>query len=484
MTLISLADLPRLQLERFGAGRWAIEQDGETLGWAELERRSNRRARALMATGVGKGDFVTLALPNGFALVELLFAIWKIGATPHIVSPKLPRLELAEIIELARPRLVVAQDPDLQGSLNTRPPEFGAHGDRDDPLPEAVSARWKAMSSGGSTGRPKIIVAPAPSLFDANAPNMLGLPEEGVVLSTGPLSHNMPLVSLVRSLLRGLQVVVMAGFDPEAALRLIQRHKVGWTYFVPTMMQRISRLPPRIREEYDVASLDKVWHWAAPMPPDLKREWIDWLGPDAIWELYGGTEGIGTTIINGREWLDHPGSVGRPWGNRIRILDEDGSELPPGAVGEIYSLPDSGPASTYEYIGAERRTLDGKWDSLGDQGWLDEEGYLYIADRRTDLIVSGGANIYPAEVEAALMAHPGVEAAVAIGLPHQDLGAAVHAIVKPLAGTSLSECAVLDFLGDRLARYKLPRSFEFVGHELRDDAGKVRRQRLREERLV
>ncbi|MGD9715132.1 MAG: acid--CoA ligase, partial [Thermomicrobiales bacterium] len=188
----------------------------------------------------------------------------------------------------------------------------------------------------------------------------------------------------------------------------------------------------------------------------------------------------------GVEWLSHRGSVGRPHLDKIKILDDQGRELPTGEVGEIFAMPASGQGSTYAYLGAESRsTLDG-YETLGDFGWLDDDGYLYIADRRTDMIVSGGANIFPAEIEGALLAHPEVEGAVVIGLPDDEFGAIAHAIVQPTAAArdTLDQDALIEFLRTRLVTYKLPRSFEFVDGPLRDDAGKVRRQQLREERLA
>jgi bile acid-coenzyme A ligase len=278
----------------------------------------------------------------------------------------------------------------------------------------------------------------------------------------------------------------MVRFDPEETLRLIQEYRVTWTSFVPTMMSRISSLPREIRERYDMSSIEAIWHWAAPMAPALKREWIDWFGASRIWELYGGTEGIGTTTINGIDWLKHPGSVGQPLSDEIKILDDEGQEVPAGTIGEIFALPANGQGSTYRYVGAEPRSSAGGYETLGDYGWVDDEGFVYVADRRTDLILSGGANIFPAEVESALLEHPGVEGAVVIGLPDPDLGAVAHAIVKPVTGRSspVGKHELLDFLADRLVRYKIPRSIEFTSEHIRDDAGKVRRQQLREERLA
>ncbi|HUO11661.1 MAG TPA: AMP-binding protein, partial [Caulobacteraceae bacterium] len=302
------------------------------------------------------------------------------------------------------------------------------------------------------------------------------------IVNPGPLYHNAPFTQTHRALFRGDTVVGMARFDPEETLRLIAEHRARWINMVPTMMLRIWRLPHDVRIRYDLSSLTHVWHMAAPMPPWLKEAWIDWLGPERIWEFYGGTEGQGATVISGTEWLSHRGSVGRPVLSEMRILDEAGEPLPTGAVGEIYMRPLSGNA-TYHYLGAEARSAAEGFESIGDFGWMDADGYLYLADRRTDLILSGGANIYPAEVEAALMEHPDVEVAVVVGLPDEDLGAAVHAIVKPQTGASLDEASLAAFVAERLARYKTPRSYEFTGEALRDDAGKVRRNRLRDERI-
>ena len=212
------------------------------------------------------------------------------------------------------------------------------------------------------------------------------------------------------------------------------------------------------------------------------RELIGWLGPDRVFEAYGGTERIGGTLISGREWLEHPGSVGRPTGGRkIRILDEQGRELPPGEIGEVFMMPPGGRGSTYRYIGADARATSDGWETLGDLGYLDADGFLYLVDRRTDMIVTGGANVYPAEVEAALEAHPRVRSCAVIGLPDPDLGQRVHAIVE--AQLPLADAELREHLAQHLARGKHPRSFEFVDAPLRDESGKVRRSALREARI-
>jgi bile acid-coenzyme A ligase len=274
----------------------------------------------------------------------------------------------------------------------------------------------------------------------------------------------------------------MPRFDALGALELIERHRVDWVLFVPTMMQRIWRLGPEQRERFDLSSLRRVMCTGAPSPAWLKRAWIGWLGPEKIYEAYGGSERIAGTMISGTEWLEHPGSVGRPTGGRkIRILDESGCECAPAEIGEVYMMPPGGRGSTYRYIGADASATSEGWESLGDLGYFDEDGYLYLVDRKTDMIVTGGANVYPAEVEAALDAHAAVRSSAVIGLPDEDLGQRIHALVD--APQRVTEAELRAHLADHLVRYKIPRSFEFVAEPLRDDAGKVRRAALREARL-
>ncbi|MBR9835755.1 MAG: AMP-binding protein, partial [Alphaproteobacteria bacterium] len=234
---------------------------------------------------------------------------------------------------------------------------------------------------------------------------------------------------------------------------------------------------------YDLSNLTALWHLAAPCPPWLKKAFIDWLGAEVIWELYGGTEGQGSTTIQGTDWLTHKGSVGKPVETcEMKIVDEDGNTLPPGEVGEVFLRPLAGQGTSYYYLGAEAKEIEGGWESLGDMGYMDEDGFLYLSDRRSDMVVVGGANIYPAEIEAALDAFPGVRSSAVIGLPDEDMGAHLHAIVDIPDGT-LDEAALRDHLAERLVKYKLPKSIEMVTEPLRDDAGKTRRKALREARL-
>ena len=484
MPQISMGRIP----EHFAAAKGdslALVYGDTALTWAQFAARVERRARGLASLGVVPGDMVTIALPNGTAFLETTYAALRVGATPSPVPSKMPMAELRAIVDLARPKVIVGVHADTWRGWQTVGPEWIGE-PSNVPLSDHIAPYWKAMTSGGSTGRPKLIVTTSPGIVDFDTPNaLIGVgPEFTCSLVPGPLYHNGPFSTAMMSLNQGRRTVGQMRFDPEETLRLIEQHRANWLYQVPTMMSRIWALPKDVRERYDVSSLHRVLHLAAPCPAWLKEAWIGWLGPERVWELYGGTEAQGFTVISGTEWLAHRGSVGRFINASVKILDEAGNELPPGEIGEVFMLPATGAGSTYHYVGATAKK-NGDYESLGDMGWLDAEGYLYLADRRTDLILRGGANIYPAEVEAAIDEHPSVASSVVIGLPHTDLGAEVHAIVQLKPGArDTDEAALKSFLKERLASYKVPTSFEFVGDFLRDEAGKVRRAALRAERIA
>ncbi|HTQ15424.1 MAG TPA: AMP-binding protein [Rhizomicrobium sp.] len=462
---------------------WAVKCRDETLSFRDLHLRTNRIARGLLARGVCHGSFLTIALPNGIGFVEACFAAWKIGAIPQPVSWRLPLIEMKAIADLAGSPIVVSDAPlDIARPVVSIAELHAACAD-DSGLPDAISPSWKAPTSGGSTGRPKLIVAGAPGVTQAAGAVLWNLKPDDTVLMPGPLYHNGPFVTLFPALMIGARAVIMPKFDAEETLALIEKHRASWIYLVPTMMSRIWKLPAEVRAKYDVSSLRTLWHLAAPCPPWLKEEWIAWLGPEVVWELYGGTEGVAATIISGSEWLAHRGSVGTiALGGEIEAFDAEGNMLPRGETGEIFMKLRPEQPATYRYVGAETRSLPGGWESIGDIGWLDADGYLYLADRRTDMILVGGANVYPAEVEAAIDEHPLVMSSCVIGIPDDDLGNRVHAIVQPREG--LTEADLEAHLAGRLVRYKRPRSIEFTAEPLRDDAGKVRRSQLRAERLV
>ncbi len=486
MANVLLGDVPARGVARRGPDQWAVRHGDDVLTWGELADRSLRRARALSAAGVRQGDRVVLSLPNCNGLFELTYAIWKLGATPTVVSHRLPRTELTAIVELAEPRAVITADEGLHEAIGALPAEFGREHADNAPLESKLAPSWKAMTSGGSTGRPKLIVDELPSMMPEDLPSSLRLPIEGVLLNPGPLYHNFPFAMSHMGFFFGSSVVSMVRFDAEEFLDIVDKHRPQWTAMVPTMMNRVAKLPEEVRAAHDVSSLETVWHTAAPITPTLKEFWIDWLGPEKIWEMYGGTEGFATTQLNGAEWLEHRGSVGRPLGCEILIRGEDGSALPPGEIGEIYMRRQGADPSrpSYRYEGADSRRLPDGFESFGDYGRVDKDGYLYIADRRTDLILAGGRNIYPAEVEAAFLTHPDVAEAIVIGLPDADLGSRVHAIVRLEPGATADEDALLSHARDQLIAYKLPRTIEFTSEPLRDEAGKARRSKLRDDRIA
>jgi bile acid-coenzyme A ligase len=407
-------------------------------------------------------------------------AVWKLGAIPQPLSPRLPDAEFEGLLDLV-PRALLVGRADPRGVVPSVDADFAGSADLSDaPLPEAVSPVWKSLASGGSTGRPKLIEAGGDSRIPADllALSMGNEPTDTQLLPV-PLSHNTGFTSAALALLTGQHLVLMRRFDPEHFLRLVSDYQVNYLATVPTILQRLLPVYHANPDAYDLSSLRRLWHLAAPCPPNIKEAWIDLLGPDAVWELYGGTELQALTFIGGTEWLTHRGSVGRVVTGEMKVLDDDGNECPPGVIGEIYMRPDPGSGPTYRYIGSTAKSRDG-WDSLGDLGWFDDEGYLYLADRRVDMFTVGGRNLYPAEIENALAEHPAVLSCLVVGVPHEDLGQVPHALVHT-DGAALSADDVATFVAQRLSDYKVPRSVEFVDTPLRDDAGKARRSAVRDE---
>ncbi|MDW5595798.1 AMP-binding protein [Conexibacter stalactiti] len=461
----------------------AVTCGERTVTRAELESRANRLARAYAERGVGFGDLVTVALPNSIETFACFYALWKLGAVPQPVSWRLPPRELAQIVELADAPLVIGVGDGAAGGRPTLPAGFAPDPALSDaPLPPVTAPAWKAPTSGGSTGRPKLIVS-----GQSGAPDLDGLASvfrigpRDVQLVPGPLYHNAPLtLSLLGSYL-GQHVIVLERFDAEAALRAIERHRVTFVNFVPTMMLRILRLLDAQPGRWDLGSLETVWHMGGPCPPWLKERWIELVGAERLLELYGGTESQALTVIDGVEWRSRRGSVGRAVVGEVGVVDADGRPAAPGELGEVVLRRTPGTPPTYRYIGATAREFGDGWESLGDLGRLDADGYLYLADRKLDLVVAGGANVYPAEVEAVLDEHPQVLSCAVVGLPDDDLGERVHAVVQ--ADGALDAEQLLAFAAERLVRYKLPRSVRFVSEPLRDDAGKVRRSAVREREL-
>lgn len=484
MTLRSAPTLLNMAADR-NPDALAITCGDDFVTRQQLRERTNRMARAFAEFGVREGSLVTIALPNSIAFLEAAVAAWKLGAVPQPVSHRLPDRERQAIVELADSALVLGADPQAHPTRHVVPvgwqPDAGLAADD---LPDAVSPTWKAPTSGGSTGRPKLILSGARAEFEESGAGF-GIGIDGAVAIPGPLYHNAPFQFSSLGLFFGNHVVILPKFDAREAVEMVHRHRPELILLVPTMMSRMARLPDEDRAQYDLSSLTHVWHMAAPCPQWCKQAWIDWVGAEKVYELYAGTEAQAVTIIRGDEWLGHRGSVGRVVSGQMRVLDpETHEELPAGVMGEVFMRPKSA-SPTYKYVGAEANRIADGWESLGDMGWFDEDGYLYLGDRKGDMILSGGANIYPAEIESALAEHPAVLSSAVIGLPDEDLGKLVHAVVQvdPAVGVDgVEEDELRRFLSERLVRYKVPRSFEFTLDVVRDDAGKVRRSALAAER--
>ena len=465
------------RLAREHPDRPAVTDDDESVTFAELERRANRWAHHLAGRGVTPGSFVSIALPNVVAHYAVTIGTWKLGAVPQPLSSRLPAAEIEAVLAVVDPAATVGVPgrPDPDGTTPAGPDTPPA----DAPAPPA----WKAPTSGGSTGRPKVIVAGEPGTFravTARAP-LSRLEPDGVFLCTAPLFHNAPYLFSLIALLLGDHVVVMGRFDAARSLELAERHGVTWYYAVPTMMRRLLMLadPGGLPE---LPALRTLFHIGAPCPPAVKRGVLEWLGPDRVLESYAGTEAQARTSITGQEWLEHPGSVGRVVSGEIEVRSpEDGRPCAPGEVGELWLRPPPG-VRTYAYLGAGARTRPGGWESLGDLGAMDADGWLFLADRSSDMILVGGENVYPAEVEAALMEHPRVVSAVVVPAPDDDLGSVPHAVVQidgDGADGDPTDAELDAHVAQRLARYKRPRAYRRTTEPLRDDAGKVRRSALR-----
>lgn len=464
----------------------AVTCDGRTASRRDLLESAGRLSAAYAAAGVRPGDIVAITLPNSIEFVEATLATWNLGAVPLPLSYRFPDDERQAVIELADARLIVDSpaDPDTRHRrclpTGQPPPSAGSFmGEEGD-----GSAPWLVTTSGGSTGKPKLIVSAFTNRVAATVlpetAKATGMTLDGAVLISTPMYHGAGFQFAWAGILSGAHVVLLPKFDPALTLELIDQHGVHWAFMVPTMLSRLLHLLDAEPNRHDLSSLTKLWHGAGPCPPWVKEAWIELIGADVLMEIYGASEGTVLAGISGTEWLTHRGSVGRPVGGEVKILHSNGMELPTGEVGEIFMRPDKNAPGTPKVVGAEIRSHDG-WTTVGDLGWVDEDGYLYISDRRVDLIVSGGANVFPAEVEAALMRHPKVISAVVVGIPDDDLGQRVHAVVEASAETRPHELHA--FLTDRLVRYKIPRSLRIVTESLRDDAGKARRAAIRDQEI-
>ena len=459
-----------------------VPRSGEhvTTTWIEVVQRSNQMARLLAENGVDEHSRVVVGLPNCSEHYLISLAAWKVGAMVIPLRHQMPRRARQQILETADPTIVIADWDELPYPKLTLDEINDIACFSDAPLPDIIADPGKALGSGGSTGRSKLIVTPGPwAIAEEQAyPRLLGIEPSMIHLVCGPLYHNAPFLFSMRGFWYGHTMIIMERFDAAHVVDLIEQYQVSYVYMAPIMMNRIAKLPGI--ERRNMRSLRTLIHTAAPCPPWLKRAWFKLIDPDAVLELYGATEAVGICIIRGNEWLAHEGSVGKPVPIcEFRILGADGVEVPAGEVGEVFARR-TDVAAAYAYIGAEAaRTDPDGFVSVGDLGWMDEEGYLFISDRRVDMIISGGANVFPAEVEGALNEHPAIADVAVIGLPDEEWGKRVHAVVQFNRADEPLTVAQMDaHCRERLMAYKVPKSYDIMAELPRDPAGKLRRSAL------
>ncbi|GGK88303.1 acyl-CoA synthetase [Planomonospora parontospora subsp. parontospora] len=484
---------------------------GRVVTYRELDEESNRLAQLFRASGLRPGDHVAFMLENHPLFLAVAWAAHRSGLYYTAISSRLTAGELAYIVDNCEARVFISSAAlaDVATSITVATPRVEIRLMLDGTAPgfasyeEAVAAHPPTpvedecqgadmLYSSGTTGRPKGVkpALPAASL-DEPGPllqlvQFLFAPSaESVYLSPAPLYHAAPLRYCMSFQRLGATVVVMERFDPERALALIEEHRVTHSQWVPTMFIKMLKLPEETRAAYDLSSLACAIHAAAPCPVPVKEQMIDWWGP-IVHEYYAGTEGNGFLYVGPEDWLKHKGTVGRALLGVVHVCDEDGEELPPGEHGTVYF--DKGPQ--FVYHGDEDRTRASRdpkgrgWTTLGDIGYLDEEGFLYLTDRRSYMIISGGVNIYPQEAENVLAVHPEVADVAVFGVPDEEMGEQVKAVVEPAsmdrAGPGL-EAELIAYCRDRLAPYKCPRSIDFREELPRHPTGKLYKRVLRDE---
>jgi long-chain acyl-CoA synthetase len=484
-----------------------IEPDGRAVSYAALAAAADQYGRGLRALGLAPGDAVAALLPNGAAALAVYFAALQAGLYVVPVNWHQVGAEVAHILSDSGARAFVAHErfaatareaADLAGVsarfavggiAGFEPLSALGAGGTGRPEPRTLGAPM--LYTSGTSGRPKGVRRPLTGQDpDAAAPQsawffgIFGLaPHDGHVhLCGSPLYHTAVLNFAASSIQLGHPVVLMDRWDAAEALALIERHHVTHTHAVPTQFRRMLALPAAVRARYDTSSLRAVIHSAAPCPPDLKRAMIDWLGP-VIVEYYAATEG-GGTLITAPQWLARPGSVGLPWpGSQVRVLDRDRHELAAGQQGLVYLRMGTAQFSYYKDEAKTAAARAGDLFTVGDIGYLDEDGYLFLCDRSSDMIISGGVNIYPAEIEAALSGHPAVADVAVFGIPHPEWGEEIKAVVEPAPGAAPGPeltADLLAFLAGKVARFKLPRSVDYVAELPRDPNGKLYKRKLRD----
>ena len=482
---------------------------GAKLSWQELDQRSNQVAQLLYARGLRPGDHISLLMQNDLAFFEIAWAAYRSGLYITCINRYLTADEAAYIINDSNSKALFTADalaiagelPNLTNQCSQRfitgattagyeSYEAVLEGQPDIPLAEQPTGDAMLYSS-GTTGQPKGIKRPlsgehiSGGFPGLEVNNPYGINAETIYLSPAPLYHAAPFGYCMRTLALGGQIVMMQRFDPELSLKYIEHYRVTHSQWVPTMFVRMLKLPQEARHRYDLSSHRCALHAAAPCPVEIKQQMMTWWGP-ILWEYYAGTERNGSTVIGPEEWLAHPGSVGKAHSGVLHICDEDGTEQKPGDEGMIYFEQ---PTMAFEYHNAPEKTLSAthpthaNWSSLGDVGYVDAEGYLYLTDRKAYMIISGGVNIYPREIEDALILHPSVEDVAVFGVPNPDFGEEVKAVVQPSQGVAHDQHLVDDlmsFAKQRLAAYKIPRSIDFTDELPRLPTGKLYKRLLKD----
>jgi long-chain acyl-CoA synthetase len=479
--------------EMWGDGRAALVKGDRVVTWAELDRRANQVARALASRGIGPGDRVAAGLRNSVEFFEIVAGAGRLGATVLPLSFRLKRDETEYLVGDSAARVIIAEPAnadEYQGFTDViyrgEPYEQWVGSFEDTALDAQAGTQLATLRyyTSGTTGRPKAIVRRDPDPSRAAALEEILQARLGVVANPGEVHllcavvyHTAPGAYSCIALGMGHTIVIMDHFDAEESLELIQRHKVTWTQMAPIHLVRITALPDDVRGRYDLSSMKRLLHAGAPCPVDVKWKALGMFPPGVVYEYYAATEGYATECTD-EDWKARPGTVGRPMGGiRISILDDDGHELPAGEVGLVYI--DNG--NRFEYDGAPdktRETWRGDSFSVGDMGYLDEEGFLFLTDRKTHMIITGGANVYPAEVENVLFSHPAVADACVIGVPDEEFGEQVKAVVELRAPATADE--LIEYCRDGLAHYKCPKSVDFVDTMPRDPNGKIKKRELRD----
>ena len=472
----------------------------------EILERAGRFAAALRSLGVGAGDAVALLAHNGLVWFEVEMGVKQLDAYVVPINWRWQGEELAHVLRDSMPKLLVA-DASLASSVLPLLPQatrIAVLPSASTAMPadaisyepwiagfDAIAASGGGMGSSmiytsGTTGRPKAVRRlPASPAEVEHRRKVLALvydaAPENRALVTGPMYHLFPQATAMANFRAGGSVWVMPKFEPQEFLRLVQEHRITHTQLVPTAFVRLLRLPDDMRRGFDVSSLRHVIHSGAPCAPEVKRAMIEWLGP-ILWESYGSTETGVMTLIGSQEWLQRPESVGRPvLTGEVRVYDAAGRRLPAGEVGDLYMRMHGTPDFTYHGNHEARLRAEREgFISAGDMGCLDANGYLYIRDRRADMVISGGVNIYPAEIEAALISHPDIVDAAVFGIPDDEFGESVAAHLATAPGSSLDEATIRAYLRERLAGYKIPKRIVFERDLPREETGKILKRLIRD----